>query len=109
MKITKELVEQIINDGGASAIDAAKKQVNNLADQMNLDLAGNKSGKLSTTIKLNLNVTIDGNKRSYEVEGSYGYAVPNLGFAMPKIVRDIPDPDQGEILDSDGNPIGKNK
>lgn len=110
MKVTPELVEDIINDGAASAIEAVKIEKENLAAQMDLDLAGNKSGKLSTQIKMTIGVDIDTKKGNYEVTGSYGYSVPNLGRVGDALIRELPNPDQTEIIDGEtGEPIGKNK
>lgn len=107
MKITEDMVKDFINDGAASAIDSAKRGAAKIAAQMNAELEGNSSHSSSNTINMSILIKIDAESRKAEIEGSYGFKTPNLGDKAPKIVREIPDPDQMEMFDSDGNPVGK--
>jgi len=97
MKVTKEMVESWITDGSASAIQIAKAAAEKIAAQMTAELTTNKSGTSSNTIRLSITLKLDGNTRQAKILGSYGFTTPNLGDEAPEIVRDIPDPNQGEL------------
>lgn len=104
MQVNKEMVESWITDGSASAMQAAKGEADKIAAQINAELATNKSSTSSNTIKMSISIKLDADSRKVEIEGSYGFAVPNLGNAAPKLVREIPDPDQGELEFEESQP-----
>ncbi len=105
MKITEEMVKSWITDGVASSMDAAKGDARKIAAQMTAEIATNKSGTSSNTIRMPVTIKIDKEKRQVEITGSYGFTIPNLGDEAPKLVRDIPNPDQGELPGIGGKPI----
>ena len=97
MKVTKDMVCDFINDGAASAIQAAKDGADRIAAQMNAEIATNESHSSTNTINMSIVVKIDGDARKVEIEGGYGFKLPNLSDKAPKIVRDLPDPNQPEL------------
>ena len=102
MQITEEMVLSFIADGGASAIQAARGKAAQIAAQMNAEIATNKSHTSTNTIKMEVVVKIDGDARKVEIDGGFGFTVPNLSDKSPKIVRDLPHPDQAELPLQDG-------
>ena len=97
MQITKDMVESFITDGAASAIQAEKGQAARIAGQMNAEIAVNESSTSTNTITMQVVVKIDGDARTVEIEGGFGFKVPNISDKAPKIVRDLPHPDQGDL------------
>lgn len=94
MQIPVETVNNVISHGGASAIEAAKSEVDKIAAQINAGLAVNEVEKVSYTIDMKIACTIDVEKRTVVVEGRYGAKTPNLGKAGRKIEAEIDDPNQ---------------
>lgn len=97
MQVTKENVESWITDGSASAMQAAKGDAGKIAAQINADLSVNESHSSTNTIAMSILIKIDGDSRKVEIEGGYGFKVPNLGDKAPKIIREIPDPSQPDL------------
>ena len=102
MKVTPEMVEGFINDGAASAIAAAKADAKKIAAQMSAELETNTSHCSTNTLKMGIVIKIDGDTRKVEIEGGYGFNMPNLGNKAPKIIRQIDDPSQPAICGNCG-------
>lgn len=97
MKVTTEMVETFITDGAASAIQSAKGKASKIAGQMNAELMGNESHTSANTIEMKIVIKLDAESRKVEIEGGFGFKVPNISDKAPKIIRDLPHPDQGDL------------
>jgi len=97
MQLTQDQVKAIISDGGASAIDAAKSEVDKIAGQINAGLAENEVERVTYSISLKITTTVDVNQRRITTTGAYGAKTPNLGKSGDKVEREIDDPNQGKL------------
>jgi hypothetical protein len=97
MKVTKEMVEKFITDGAASAIQAAKGKASQIAAQMSAELSSNESHTSTNTVAMSIVIKIDADASKVEIEGGFGFKLPNLSDKSPKIIRELEDPNQGQL------------
>lgn len=97
MRITEEMVKDWVTDGIASCVQAINGDAKKIAAQISAELSTNKSGTSRNTIGMSITLKLDADQRKAEITGGYTFKTPNLGDESPKIIREIPDPDQGEL------------
>jgi len=100
------MVRDWIKDGVASAMN--KIDHDKIAAQMTAEISTNKSKTSRNTVRMGINIGLNMEKHQAEITGSWGFSTPNLGDESNTIVREIPDPNQGELdLDDKTDPNRK--
>ena len=98
VKVTAEMARAWTADGVASALE--KIDYEKVAARMTDEVSNNKSKTSRNTIRLGANIAIDSEKHQVTITGSYSFPLPNLSDESNAIVREIPDPKQGELFDA---------